>query len=114
MRQRVEFPLAVGGSVSVEVDIEPKAGREARAARPGDLALKAGETFESAIDRIRLVADVVVEKLQSLVSRPNEMEVEFGFKLSSEAGVVLTSVGAEANFQVTLKWVQKDDAGGAA
>jgi hypothetical protein len=33
-----------------------------------------------------------------------EMEVKFGVKLSTQAGVILTSVGGEVNFEITVKW----------
>ncbi|MGW4464009.1 CU044_2847 family protein [Micromonospora sp. NPDC004704] len=35
---------------------------------------------------------------------PDEMEVEFGLKLSSQFGVVLTKGTAEVNIVVRMKW----------
>ena len=36
--------------------------------------------------------------------RPKELEIAFGIKLNSEAGLVFSKVGGEGSFQVTLKW----------
>jgi len=32
------------------------------------------------------------------------VEVEFGLKMSAEAGAVVAAAGAEANYKVTLTW----------
>jgi hypothetical protein len=36
--------------------------------------------------------------------RPQELELTFGIKLNSEAGLVFSKVGGEGSFQVTLRW----------
>ena len=36
--------------------------------------------------------------------RPKELELSFGIKLNSEAGLVFSKVGGEGSFQVTLRW----------
>jgi len=36
--------------------------------------------------------------------RPRELELAFGIKLNSEAGLVFSKVGGEGSFQVTLRW----------
>ncbi|HEU4629149.1 MAG TPA: CU044_2847 family protein [Gemmatimonadaceae bacterium] len=110
MRQLVEFPLADGGCVVVEVEVPAGQERVVRAARPGELAVKAGRTFEDALAQVRPMADAVLAKLRALAARPDEVEIEFGLKLSAEAGAILTSAGAEANFQVTLRWTREADA----
>ena len=38
--------------------------------------------------------------------RPKELEIAFGIKLNSEAGLVFSKVGGEGSFQVTLKWIK--------
>lgn len=104
MKHLIEFPLDDGGSMIVEVD-EPRtaAGME-RVTRPGEIAAKARETFESSIERIKPGAEAIIKKLGSLSDAPHEIEVEFGITLSAEAGAFIASVGAEANYKVVLKW----------
>ncbi len=104
MKRLIEFPLEDGNSITVEVDeLEPEGG-VVRAARPGEIAAKAGQTFEAALDRIRPAASIIITKLRALSDPPDEMTVEFGLKMNAEAGAVIAAAGAEANYKVTLKW----------
>jgi hypothetical protein len=40
------------------------------------------------------------------VIRPKELELSFGLKVNSEAGLVFSKVGGEGSFQVTLRWAE--------
>ena len=104
MRQLVEFPLEEGGVIVVEVDEPEPEGGLVKAARPGEVVAKAKETFEQALEKIRPAAQVIVKKLRSLADAPDTIEVEFGLKLSAEAGAVVASTAFEANYTVTLTW----------
>jgi hypothetical protein len=103
----VEFPLQEGGTVLVEVaapapsldDREVTRGLGASA-----VATRATETFEAAFDRVRPAAEAVVEGFRRLASSPDEIDVEFGIRLSAEAGAIVAQVAGEANFTVTLRW----------
>ena len=104
MKRLIEFPLEGGGSIMVEVD-EPRAeGSPVRGAHPPEVVEKARQTFETALDKLRPTAAAIITKLRDLSEPPNEVVVEFGIKLSADAGVVLASAGAEANFTVTMTW----------
>ena len=107
MKHLVEFPLKEGGSVVVEVD-EPETSGTIRAAR-GDMIAKASETLEDALSKVVSVAKVVIERLHTIEHKPDEIEVSFGVKLNTAAGVVIASASAEANFDVTLRWAEKKD-----
>ena len=102
MKHLVEFPLEEGGSIIVEVD-ETETSGTARAAR-GDTLAKARETLEDGLDKVLPAAKSVIEKLQSLDNKPDEIEVTFGIKLNTSLGAVIASATAEANFDVTLRW----------
>ena len=106
MKRLIEFPLQAGGSVIVEVD-EPAPEGVVRAGRQGDVVEKAKATFEEVIDKIKPAADHIVAKLRGLHDAPDEIGVEFGIKLSAEAGAFVASASAEANYKVTLKWTKK-------
>jgi Trypsin-co-occurring domain 1 len=104
LKRLIEFPLDAGGSVLVEIEeIEPEGG-VIRAARPAELATKAIQTFESALETIKPAAGTIIAKLRSLSEPPDEVGVEFGIKLSADAKAYIASVGAEANYKVTLTW----------
>jgi hypothetical protein len=105
MKHLVEFPLADGGTIVIEVD-EAEAGGTIRASR-GDKIEKVKETFEGALDKVLPATRRVVEKLRHMDSRPDEIEVTFGINLSTVAGAVIAAASAEANFSVTLHWSDK-------
>lgn len=107
MKHLVEFPLEEGGSIVVEID-EPETGGTVRAGRE-DKIEQARETFEDALDKVLPATKTVIEKLRSMASRPDEIEVTFGVKLSTLAGVVIASACAEANFGVTMHWTGKKE-----
>src|SRR6266700_2386164 len=105
MKHLVRFPLQEGGSIVVEVE-EPESEGTIRAAR-GDTIVKAKETLEEALNNVLPVTKSLVEKLRSIGSKPDEIELSFGVKLSTIAGAVIASASAEANFGVTLRWTEK-------
>ena len=106
MKRLIKFPLQDGGSVIVEVD-EPTPEGVIRAACPGEVVAKAKETLEDALDKIQPAAQAIIAKLRGLPDAPDEIGVEFGIKLSAQAGAFIASAGVEANYKVTLKWANK-------
>jgi len=106
MKRLIEFPIQSGGSLLVEVD-EPMPEGVVRAARPGEVIARAKETLEEALDKIKPAAQSIIAKLRGLPDAPDEVGVEFGIKLSAEAGAFIASAGVEANYKVTLKWAKK-------
>ena len=109
MHRLVEFPLAGGGSVVVDVDGPGVAyGETVRGdvtrGRVDEVFARTGDTFEAAFERIRPAATAAVRSLRTMADRPQEVEIEFGIKLSAEVGAVIAHTAAEANFRVTLRW----------
>ena len=103
MKRLVKFPLADGKVIVVEVD-EPETSGTVRASRSDDMVDEAKQTFEQSLDTIRTSTESVINKLQSLTHRPDEIEMEFGFNMSGEFGAVIAKATAEANYKVTLRW----------
>lgn len=110
MKQLVEYPLEEGGSILVEVTVSDIEGRIQKAGRPDELPVKAAITFEAALNTIRPVANAIVSKLDGLQRPPDEVEVQFKLGLKTGANAVLTSLEADTNLQLTLKWVQEKKA----
>jgi len=106
MKRLIEFPLEDGSSIIIEVNEEDTEDSIVQAARPGEIAARASQTFEAALEKVRPAAGAVVSKLRSLKDTPDEISVEFGLKLNAEAGAVVAAAGVEANYKVTLKWQQ--------
>jgi Trypsin-co-occurring domain 1 len=98
----VEFRLEQGGYVLVE--------GASLGAMPGTRGVidsikeQAEETFETAIARVRPVAQSVIEQLRQLAQPPQEVTVEFGLQLSGQAGVIITSTEASSHFRIALVW----------
>jgi hypothetical protein len=105
MKRLIEFPLQEGGAIMVEVDSSPApTGKTVRGPTATEVVEKARQSFETSLERIKPVAAAIIAKLRELSDQPEQVSVEFGIKLSAEAGVVLASTGVEANFKVTLMW----------
>jgi len=105
----VEFPLASGDSILVEVD-EP-AARDSRIGLGNKVAQKTQQTFESALERVKPVANAIMTKVRSLNEPADEVEVKFGLKMSAELGAIVASGNTEVNYEITLKWKQKSQDG---
>ncbi len=105
MKRLIEFPLDEGGSVLVEVDEAPGGpvmrglGRDR-----STLVEKADKTFEDATSAVTPAACSLVARLRSIEDAPDEVGIEFGVQLSAQTGAFIASVGAEANFRVSMTW----------
>ncbi|HBE16586.1 MAG TPA: hypothetical protein DDW51_02955 [Cyanobacteria bacterium UBA11367] len=109
-KQLVRFDLEGGsGFILVEV-VEPESQEYGEQdTSVGDyVAKQATKTFESALKGcLNPVAEAVIADIKNLSKLPSEVEVKFALKMG--AGVTVVAAGnAEANYEVTLKWNQKD------
>ncbi|MQY14151.1 hypothetical protein SRB5_43130 [Streptomyces sp. RB5] len=98
----IEVP--VEGSESVRVEVSENTDGVVRVARPGQVMAVAQESLQQSLDKIRPVAAAVWEKLRDMPRTPDKVSVEFGIKLSAEAGVIVAKGATEANFVVTMEW----------
>ncbi len=110
MKRLIEFSLEDGESMLIEVESDDEGGGlvpASRGMRGGpSVAEKATMSFQEAMDKVKPAAEVIIKKLRSLSDQPDEVEVEFGLKLTAEAGAVLAAAGIEANYTVKLKWIK--------
>jgi hypothetical protein len=69
------------------------------------------ENFSKIINVVKDTAESAHEGISRIPesARPDEFELQFGIKLSAVAGVVFARAGTEGNFQITLKWIQKNE-----
>jgi hypothetical protein len=105
MPRLLEFPLKDSlALVTVEVEDELRMAGEERAGRGGRVVERAKQTFEEALETVKPVIAAVAAKFQDAASTVGEVSVEFGVRMSGETGIVLTKVGVEANFKVSLTW----------
>lgn len=108
MNRIIEFPLEDGGSIFVEIiDHEMEIGME-KVAKKKETISKSKISFEAALDRIKPIANIVINKLREMEKSVDEIEVQFGLKMNAQAGVIFASTGLEANYTIKLKWSNKN------
>jgi hypothetical protein len=104
MKRIIEFPLENEETILVEVEEPTPEGGALRVGRNAAIPEKARQTFTEALGTIRPAAESIIDRIRELTDQPDTVIVEFGIKLSAEAGAFIASTGAEANFKVTLNW----------
>ncbi|MFE3325935.1 CU044_2847 family protein [Streptomyces sp. NPDC059176] len=100
MTEIVRFAGPEGASLLVEVD-EDAPGLE-RISRDSAGVAEAGRRLEDALATARPAISAVVDSVKALA--PDGFEVEFGVKLSAEAGVVVAKTAVEGHFTVKVHW----------
>ena len=104
MKRVIEFPLEDGTTILVEVEEERPSGTLDMASRADNLSRKASITFEKAMATVKPAAAAIIGKVRELGDPPDEIQVEFGLKLSAELGAYIAATGVEANYKVALTW----------
>ncbi len=103
-KKLAEFSLADGTNFLVEVDEPESSAVERVALSPDKEVIKATQSFEEALAKVKPVASTVITELHDLTTPADEVEVKFGLKLTADAGAIFASVGGEVNYEITLKW----------
>jgi Trypsin-co-occurring domain 1 len=102
--QPIEFELARGGFVLIEVDEDAPEPGVVKATRTGDITTRAIYTFEDALDKVRPAVELLLERMRTLASTPEAIDIEFGIKFGLQAGAVISKASGEANFKVVVRW----------
>ncbi|MFF3984360.1 CU044_2847 family protein [Streptomyces sp. NPDC001797] len=97
----MEFRTEEGAQVVVE-GVESVTG--ARLVSRGGAPAQATRTFESALDGVRAAAESALRVFRDGSLKPDSVELEFGVKLSAEAGAVIAKGTAEGHLVVKLSW----------
>ena len=105
----VKFDVGDGQTVLMEVDDVASKGVKPVSAPPGKIAADAKQTFEESLKGLKPTVEAIQQRLSDFTKPADEVEVKFSLKLSAEVGAVVTKVGGEANYEITLKW--KNDKG---
>jgi hypothetical protein len=103
----VEFPLENGGSLLVATDGLTRYDTQPPVFRGGasrDVVERSTRTMEAVVERIRPAAHAFVDAFSQLPRPPDDVSVTFGVELSAEAGAIIATTAAKANFSVTLGW----------
>src|SRR5918994_4349405 len=108
MRRIVEFPSESGEPILVEVEDMGLGGEARRGISASAVVERAQTSFEDVLDKARQMATSLVGKLRAIGDAagnpPDEVQVEFGIVLNAEAGAVLASASAGANYKINMTW----------
>ena len=105
MKSLSKYSLDDGSYIFIEAE-EPQG--IALASREGTgVQSKVIMGFREELDKVMPVANVIITKFRDLSSKPDEVQLQFGLKMSATAGAIITSGAIEANFNVTLKWTME-------
>ncbi|WNI21664.1 CU044_2847 family protein [Streptomyces sp. ITFR-16] len=108
MAALMEFTTDNGATVTVEVDRHVPGAR--LVARDGHAMARAGRTFDSALEGIRSAAESALAVFRDGTRKPDGVELEFGVKITSEAGAVIAKSALEGHLVVKLSWSPGSDA----
>jgi NTP-dependent ternary system trypsin peptidase co-occuring protein len=108
MSHLIEFALDPKAQTVVLVETnDPPTQGQTRVSVSGAVVEKANQAFDAALAGIKPIANTVVAELTKVVAGASEISVQFGIKLSGNAGVILASSSAEGNCTISIKWVPK-------
>ncbi|MGC0377472.1 hypothetical protein RKD28_004988 [Streptomyces sp. SAI-229] len=97
----MQFTTESGTTVVVE-GVEDEAG--ARLVSRGNGPAQAARTFEGSLEGVRAAAESALRVFRDGSLKPDSVELEFGVKLTAEAGAVIAKGSAEGHLVVKLSW----------
>jgi hypothetical protein len=101
----LEFKTETGESRLGEV-AEPTGRAITRGGRTAEVVVEAGASLEQVLGRLGPAMKGILSQIREAAERPDEVEIEFGVKLSADSNVIIARAGGEANFRIALKWVE--------
>lgn len=107
MTKLIEFDVGNGETVLIEVDEVASKDIKPISKNPGELAAKARQTLSQALDGIAPMVRTMKQRLNTLTDPGDQLEVKFSVKMSGEVGSVITKVGGEATYEITVKWANR-------
>ncbi|MFJ1604692.1 CU044_2847 family protein [Streptomyces sp. NPDC088253] len=98
----VEFRTNDGAVIAVET-AEDDSGSHL-VARRADGTVQATRTFEDSLDGVREAAESALRVFRDGSLRPDAVEIEFGVKLTAEAGALIAKTSIEGHLVIKLSW----------
>lgn len=100
------------GKIEVLAETTPVAGSQQTSVteRATAYAMSAFERAQATIEEIAVSTAAMIGRVGSRAARPDQVQVEFGLKVSAKGDVIVAGSSAEASMRVTVTY----DAGGPA
>ena len=89
----------------VEVE-ETNGGPVTRGGRVQNTVVEAGASLDEVLGRLGPTLGSLIAQVRDTVNSPDEVEIEFAVKLSTDANVIIARAGGEANFRINMKWTK--------
>ena len=104
MARLIDFSLDSQTSILVEAaeDGTPKGMQHVSIG--GASAEKAKEAFDTVLSGIKPIASTIMAQMKEAAVDANEIQVEFGIKLTATAGVVLARASTEGHCKIAITW----------
>lgn len=100
----LQFQTADGSPIFVEIS-DSRSGYRGGNTRSGTPSLEiADKRFREVLSTVSAIATEAMETIDNMVTKPDEISLELGIKITAEAGVLVTRLGGEAHLQITLTW----------
>ncbi|WP_327395376.1 CU044_2847 family protein [Streptomyces phaeochromogenes] len=97
----VEFKTDDGAVIVVE-GVEDESG--SRLVARADGTVQAARTFEGSLEGVRAAAESALRVFRHGSLKPDTVEIEFGVKLTAEAGALIAKSAVEGHLVVKLSW----------
>ncbi|WP_405545414.1 hypothetical protein OG478_34390 [Streptomyces phaeochromogenes] len=97
----VEFKTDDGAVIVVE-GVEDESG--SRLVARADGMVQAARTFEGSLEGVRAAAESALRVFRDGSLKPDTVEIEFGVKLTAEAGALIAKSAVEGHLVVKLSW----------
>lgn len=98
----MEFRTDTGDLVVVEIDHRAPGAK--LVSRGDNRLVQAGRSFDDALQGIRSAAESALRVFRGGSLQPDGVELEFGVKLTGEAGAVIAKSAVEGHITVKLSW----------
>ncbi|MFG2883222.1 CU044_2847 family protein [Streptomyces sp. NPDC048297] len=103
MNELMEFTTEDGAVVTVEAT-DPTGGTRLVSHPQGGPAAQVARTFEATLDGVRAATLSALRVFRDGTLRPDSVELEFGVKLTAEAGAIIAKGAGEGQLVVRMAW----------
>ncbi|MGW0991958.1 CU044_2847 family protein [Streptomyces sp. NPDC002523] len=106
MNKLMEFTTEDGAVVTVEAT-DATGGTRLVSNAQGGPAAQVARTFEATLDGVRAATLSALRVFRDGTLRPDSVELEFGVKLTAEAGAIIAKGAGEGQLVVRLAWTSQ-------
>lgn len=99
------------GTILIELKPSNMRGTEEVSISAENIRQRSEEALDNAISSIKHLTEKLQDTLATIdpVRRPNELTIEFGLKLTTDANAFVVNAGVEGHFTVKIKWVRDSE-----